>query len=447
MAITIPVQIEPRRDQWGRYLVVPPTGGKPQGYTRVTTVAKALDTGGGLAPWKAAMVAAGMMIRPGLRAQWEMLMAESNGNPWYFSEASKKACKALVEECAAVGGANDRREMGTALHAITALSDRGAPPTHLTEETMRDLAAYKAALTEYGIGIMAGAVEITVVLDEWCVAGTLDRIVSAAGFATHLIGDLKTGDSLEYSWGNIAVQLAAYAHGDDVYEQGAAPDGSLDRRLPMPHVDQNWGLIFHLPAGSAAMRVYVVDLVAGWAAFEASMWARTWHGNERDLAVDLSEFRAGAMASADSPLSVNDPPPADLTELLAQSVAQVEQERSMTESEAVASVVHTFPGATEVEPELSPRDWLQARVDAIGAHPGARATLGVRWPAEIPTLRASSTHSDEQLAVIEAVLDEVEGIHRLPFPSARPGSVEPVAQLLDLFPTQPKQTDKGAKEQ
>ena len=30
-----------RRDQWGRYLVVPPGGGRPTGYTRVTTVAKA----------------------------------------------------------------------------------------------------------------------------------------------------------------------------------------------------------------------------------------------------------------------------------------------------------------------------------------------------------------------------------------------------------------------
>ena len=29
-----------RRDQYGRYLIVPPGGGKPEGYTRVTTVAK-----------------------------------------------------------------------------------------------------------------------------------------------------------------------------------------------------------------------------------------------------------------------------------------------------------------------------------------------------------------------------------------------------------------------
>ena len=29
-----------RRDRYGRYLVVPPGGGKPTGYTRATTVAE-----------------------------------------------------------------------------------------------------------------------------------------------------------------------------------------------------------------------------------------------------------------------------------------------------------------------------------------------------------------------------------------------------------------------
>src|SRR5215831_13435168 len=81
-----------RRDQWGRYLIVPPEGGPPTGYTRVTTVAKALDQGGGLAPWKATMAITGMLARPGLRARWEALLAEHGGDAWYGSDAAKKAC-------------------------------------------------------------------------------------------------------------------------------------------------------------------------------------------------------------------------------------------------------------------------------------------------------------------------------------------------------------------
>ena len=42
---------ETRRDRWGRYFVVPPEGGKPEGYTRVTTIAKSADDGGAIQAW------------------------------------------------------------------------------------------------------------------------------------------------------------------------------------------------------------------------------------------------------------------------------------------------------------------------------------------------------------------------------------------------------------
>jgi hypothetical protein len=52
----LPAPIDPtRRDQWGRYLVLPPDGDKPVGYTRATTVAGALDDGYGLQKWLATM--------------------------------------------------------------------------------------------------------------------------------------------------------------------------------------------------------------------------------------------------------------------------------------------------------------------------------------------------------------------------------------------------------
>ena len=64
-----------RRDQWGRYQIFDEATGKLVGYTRVTTVAKALDNGGGLASWKASMTAVGMTLRKGLRYQWAVLTA------------------------------------------------------------------------------------------------------------------------------------------------------------------------------------------------------------------------------------------------------------------------------------------------------------------------------------------------------------------------------------
>jgi hypothetical protein len=46
------------RDRWGRPLIEPPDGGKPIGYTRVSTLAKALDDKTSLMDWKC-------RIRPG----------------------------------------------------------------------------------------------------------------------------------------------------------------------------------------------------------------------------------------------------------------------------------------------------------------------------------------------------------------------------------------------
>ena len=390
-----------RRDQWGRYLVVPPGGGRPTGYTRVTTVAKALDGGGGLAAWKASMAAAGIIMRRGLRARWEALLALYAGDPWYASEASKAECKALVEDCAAVGGANDRREVGSALHAITALADSGRALPHLTEETERDLEAYHRGLAAAGITIVGGQIEQIVVLDEYQVAGTFDRLATVPGFELPLIADLKTGASLDYSWQPFAVQLAAYAHGDAIYVQGPAADGSKDQRLAMPPVDQDFGLVFWLNAGSGAFEIYLVDLRSGWEGFTHSMWARGWHNAKPASLYVPGVPRPSARSSRSG---------GDLVPLLEASIAQAQRDRA---------------------PSL--RDWLQGRINVIGEHPEARVDLGSRWPADMPTLRASQAHTPHQLELIEGLLDGVERRWEIRFPPPKPEE-QAVAKVLDMFP-------------
>lgn len=382
-----------RRDRWGRYLIVPSSGGKPVGYTRATTVAKTLDNGGGLALWKAAMAAVGVIKRRGLRARLEALLA-LYGDPWYHSETSKAECKALMEECATAGGANDRAEIGTALHTISALFDAGRPPEHLTEETERDITAYIHGRAAAHVDILADMIELTVVLDEWQVAGTFDRLATVPGYQLPWIADLKTGANLSYSWQSIAVQLACYAHANNIYRQGPAKDGSQDQRLAMPEVDQRHGLVFWLHAGTAQLEMHVVDLEQGWEAFQHSMWARGWHNAK--VSTPLAEAK----------------PTDDLVPLLEASVAAVTQE-TFSENEKVSSR----------------RDWLQGRINVAGRHPAARLDLGRDWPAGLPTLRASLDHTPAQLDTIEALLDTIERRHELPWP---PGRAE--ATVTNLFP-------------
>lgn len=267
---------EVRRNQWGQYLVLPPGGTSPIGYVRATTVAKTLDDGGGLAPWKSTATVVGALRRPGLLARWQALMAV-HPDPWYSTAESKKNAKRLVEECMEAGGSTDRADLGTALHAIIEQRNLGRPGTPILQQHLQaDVDAYAATIDAAGITFNSELLEAMVVLDEHRVAGTADLLEVDVPGHGRMVGDLKTGSNLEYSWQSIAVQLATYAHADNVYIQGEAADGSQDRRLPMPELSQQWGLVIHLPAGEARCDLYLVDLVAGWDAFERSMWTRQW---------------------------------------------------------------------------------------------------------------------------------------------------------------------------
>ena len=410
-ALPSPDDVEVRRDRWGRYLVLPPDGAKPVGYTRATTVAGTLDDTFALGPWKAAMTVTGMMRMRGLRAKWEVLLAQYRGDPWYASDESKKACKALVEECCAAGGANDRSEIGTSLHKVTELIDRGLPVPHLSDETQRDVDAYTAALDSAGITVAPEMIERMVVLDDHRVAGMFDRGLIVPSFERLVIGDLKTGSNLDHSYQSIATQLAIYSRADALYTQGSADDGSEDAREPMPAFDQDNGLIIWLPAGTGECHLILVDLTAGAEAFQRSMWAREW----RETKVTMP-FGEGRFGRGD----------ADLVPTLEASVAAAQ---------------HEAPPPTEPPPaEGTYIGWLQGRIDVIGRHPEGRSDLARSWPEGVPPLRSSTEHTPAQLAAIENVIGDVERRHQMLFPPPRPDQSPTNAAMVRAMRTFPGST-------
>jgi hypothetical protein len=330
------------------------------------------------------------------------------GDPWYATDQSKADCKALVEECATVGGANDRKEIGSALHTITALIDLGQAPTHLSDETTRDVAAYLHTRNMADIEIVEGMIEVTVVLDTYQVAGTFDRLCKVPGFDLPLISDLKTGASLDYSYQDFAVQLAAYSRGEFIYQQGTAEDGSQDRRLPMPEVNQDWGLIFWLNAGTGNMDLILLDLNAGWEAFGHSLFAREWDKAEPYRRFEHPDELANILqASLDVVLAPTEPPPDN--------------------SQAVDNQ------APQENPWVTPiREWLQGRINKIGADDKARKALGEAWP-DIPTLHASAEHTPEQITIIEKLLDDIERKFGIEFPPPKPDAAA-TGKIVALFP-------------
>ena len=105
---------EPKRDRWGRYVVAGVKGGKGKGYTRVTTLTKTCSDTVGLTEWAKRVVAVGVAKRPDLIAQAANLTADD-----------KSELREIIAAAEEVGGANEKRRLGTALHKILEIIDLG----------------------------------------------------------------------------------------------------------------------------------------------------------------------------------------------------------------------------------------------------------------------------------------------------------------------------------
>ena len=269
---------EPRRDRWGRYLLPDPVTGEERTWTRATTVAKTLSDPWGLVDWKLRMVAKGISGREDLRMLASMLPVDTG----------KKQLDEVVEKAIDTAGGNVGRILGDAMHKATAKLDSGDEPEMLPPYD-RDLEAYRDALPLYGVRIAPGMVEQVVCLPDLGIAGTFDRIV-VWDPATY-IADVKTAKTLDYSWLEIAVQLALYANAEWIARPVEIDHGGWEWVWePMPEVNRTQGLVIHLPVGQARCELYWVDLEIGWEAVTLAVDVREWRKRKdisRPFGVDL----------------------------------------------------------------------------------------------------------------------------------------------------------------
>jgi hypothetical protein len=113
--------------------------------------------------------------------------------------------------------------------------------------------------------------ELFVVCDEIKVAGTFDFRARSPqlGRKHSRIFDLKTGaGAVTYGQGEIAVQLAVYAHGTKY-------DPATGERTPLD-VDHNEAFVVHLPAGTGKATIHRVDIAKGWEAAQKAIDVREW---------------------------------------------------------------------------------------------------------------------------------------------------------------------------
>lgn len=243
------------RDRWGRPLIAPPDGGKPVAYTRATTLSGTLDDRSALEKWMCRQTALGLADRT------DLYVAVS------AHRDDKQHLNKIVQEAQDAAKSSAAATRGTAVHALTELVDRNQDIPSLPDDVAADLNAYRNTMAQLDVE----AIELFLVCDELQAAGTADRIVRFQGQT--YIADLKTGSTLDYSWGAISQQLAIYAHGA-LYDPA---DGS---RTPTG-VNQEWAIVAHLPAGQARCDLHWVRIDHGWVAAQLSARARAFRKHAR----------------------------------------------------------------------------------------------------------------------------------------------------------------------
>lgn len=267
--MTPPARPEPKRDQWGRYLIPDLKTGEERPWVRATTWAGTVAETFALTRWELRMAAIGLARRSDLLMGVAAVLDPE-------SKAGKRKLNDLIERAQAEARADERKTLGSALHAFCEAHDTGRELPYIPPPFDADLEAYVKSMR--GIKVSRNYVEKIGLVHGLGVAGTMDRVVAFHHRELPLIGDIKTGKKLELSWTEIAIQLALYAHSDTVY------DPVEERHRPMLKVDQSQALVIHLPAGEARCQLYLVNIAAGWEmASEVCGRVREWRAR-KDLA-------------------------------------------------------------------------------------------------------------------------------------------------------------------
>lgn len=369
------------RDRWGRPVIY----GVP--HTRATTVAGTLDDRHNLELWIMRNVAIGLALRPDLMALVQAMDLEAVQQ----SPDLKKQMNKLLDSATEAAGSLKAANLGTALHAMTEKLDLNPHPTSIVfpDEFRPHLEAYARVTAN----VEWTHVEQLLVLEEYTVAGTPDRIGPWGSSQLPTVWDLKTGSSIDLAMKAIAVQLAIYAHADYAWVDGKAVD--------LPPLNQQEAIVIHLPVDNPGVcNLYTVDIERGWEAFKQSVWAREWRG-----AKGLHQM----VAPDGTPVEVSKPSKKAKAKSTGAGPADDKRQKEVA--------------GTLVASRALQWEWLYERIRIIGNDPEARETLLRAWPTGIA--KPSELSTDDDLAQIASTLDRVEANHGIPFGETDPRAETP----------------------
>ena len=237
----------------GRYHLPNPDNGKNKSWQRVTTFVKLTDDTYHLELWKQRNVAKGVAILAASRpkAFLDELAASD-------VRADKDRLNNTASRAQAEADAWKMSEEGTALHKSAedvdyANGDITRAPAHHREK----IRLYRDALATCGLAVVPDMIERVTASNKYQVAGKFDRIYRLPD-GSYVIGDLKTGDSLDLSFPPISAQLDCYR--DGINTVGIFDGQRYDTRIK---VREDIGIVVHLPSTREEVTVYAVKLDQG----------------------------------------------------------------------------------------------------------------------------------------------------------------------------------------
>jgi hypothetical protein len=233
-------------------------------YTRISTLAEALDDKSGLLDWSACNAAIGVVRDPAIYAQIAHLTS-AHRDPWSIPEA-KQQLKPLVARAQQIAGCDDAAGLGTAFHGLTELVDSGIVPEFVPPPLRPWLDAYSKAMEPWEVLDS----EVFVAVDELPSAGSMDRLLRHRRTGRVVAADIKTGQrDPEYPL-KPTLQVAMYARGVR-YDQQTGTRTPLHADLDLDH-----GLLIHVPirTGEPRAALYPLDLAEGWALAQVAVRVR-----------------------------------------------------------------------------------------------------------------------------------------------------------------------------
>lgn len=355
--------------------------GKNQRFSRPSGWGKTLDDENALVNWKIDTASKGVALDSSLQAEWSAVKDDDR-------ESKTK----LREKAIQAGRGNQAADTGTALHAM---SERWEDP----DDNFNPPAKYRTSLETYSaemdrIGVVTELMEFHVVNEEYRAAGTCDRLyrltrdlvapngeILPAG--TLVIGDLKTGKSLDFSLPGYHVQMAIYA-------QGEFYNVEEDVFMPTPEINCNWGLIVWMPAegpNAGICEMQWCDLEVGnygaWLVSEVKDWRRKWNNGTY----------GSPLVSLDASPSVEPPAP-------------------------TAPPIGGGTTSLDVQFVEIMVPFIKLRLAQIRSVEDASAEVQMTWPEGVPG--PGKIEADWQVTAVLDLLDKIEAKYGLQFPEGDP---------------------------